>query len=63
MKKKETTVSNKTQKPREGWKANRNQINTQTGANRGDANGIWYVHAGEKKGTLKQLKPVMLVHN
>lgn len=35
---------------------------TKTGANRGDANGIWYVHAGEKKGTLKQLKLTMLVH-
>lgn len=37
----------------------RNQIihKTDWSKNRGDANGIWwYVHAGEKKGTLKQLK-------
>lgn len=33
-----------------------------TGANRGDANGIWYVSMlVEKKGTLKQLKLTMLV--
>lgn len=57
----EITALNKTQKPREGWKANWNQIIQKTGANRRDANGIWYVHAGEKKGTLKQLKPTMLV--
>lgn len=26
---------------------------TKTGANIGDANGIWYVHAGGKKGDIK----------
>lgn len=42
----------------------RNQIihKTDWSKNRGDANGIWYVHAGEKKGTLKQLKLTMLVY-
>lgn len=33
-----------------GMKSKLESNHTQTGANRGDANGIWYVHAGEKRG-------------